>query len=62
MNFGEGNVVVSLVRNGQTLGSKQGDKPITNSGSLYNFNACVNSFTAGSGNGNGGAFLRPIKA
>jgi len=49
VNFGEGNVVVALVRNGQTLASKQGDKPITNGGSLYNFNACVNHFESGNG-------------
>jgi len=50
VNFNEGNVKVSLMRNGKTLASRQGEKPISNSGSLYNFNACVNHFVFGPNN------------
>lgn len=41
MGFGEGNVSVSLSRNGQWLGSIQGALPINNTISNYNFNAMV---------------------
>jgi glucan endo-1,3-alpha-glucosidase len=39
--FNEGDVVVSLQRNGNTLVSQQGGKPIQNGGNGYNFNAWV---------------------
>ena len=42
VNFQEGDVEVSLVRSGQTVVTRKGDKPIKNSGGLYNFNACIN--------------------
>ena len=44
--FGQGSVVVTLVRDGSTLASQKGGIDINDSGNGYNFNAWVGQFSA----------------
>ena len=45
-SFGQGAVIVSLVRDGNTIGSQQGGMDIQDDGNGYNFNAWVGQFSA----------------